>query len=141
MTFFANGDRFLATLGTGGQRFLVEGDIPRRHLTVLRRDVECPSLSPDGRRIAFKRATPGTSGWRLWALDLASGEEWPITDENRDIDDQAEWLDNERILYGVLQAQGIPQESMSIWVSDVSRESGFDATIFIRSASSPSVIR
>ena len=141
VTFFANGDRFLATLGTGGQRLLVEGDIPRRHISVRGRDVECPSLSPDGQRIVFKRATKGTSGWRLWALDLKSGEEWPITDENRHIDDQAEWLDNERILYGVLQAQGIPQESMSIWVSDVSRESGFDAEIFVRAASSPSVIR
>lgn len=141
VTFFATGDRFLATLGTGGQRFLVEGDIARRHMTVRGRDVECPSLSPDGQRIVFKRATKGTSGWRLWALDLTSGEEWPITDENRDIDDQAEWLDNERVLYGVFLAQGIPQESMSIWVSDVSRDSGFDAEIFIRAASSPSVIR
>lgn len=141
VTFFAHGDRFLATLGTGGQRFLVEGDIPRRHMTVRGRDVECPSLSPDGQRIVFKRATRGTSGWRLWTRDLASGEEWPVTDHLRDIDDQAEWLDNERILYGVMQAQGIPQESMSIWISDVSRASGFDAAIFVRAASSPSVIR
>lgn len=141
VTFFANGDRFLATLGTGGQRFLVEGDIPRRHMTVRGRDVECPSLSPDGQRIVFKRATKGASGWRLWARDLNSGEEWPITNENRDVDDQAEWLDNHKVLYGVFPVQGIPHGSTSIWVSDVSRESGFDAEIFVRDASSPSVIR
>jgi len=140
VTFFASGDRFVATLGTGGQRFLVEGDIPRRHLKVIGNDVECPSLSPDGRRIVFKRATKGVSGWRLWARDLATGEEWPVTDENQDIDDQAEWLDNERVLYGVL-GQGVPQDGMRIWVSAVARDTGFDAEIFVRSASSPSVIR
>jgi hypothetical protein len=141
VTFFASGDRFLATLGTGGKRFLVEGDLTRRHMTVIHDDVECPSLSPDGRTIVFKRAAAVKGTWRLWAMRLDSGEAWPITGEDRYIDDQAEWLDNDRVLYGLMYGEGIPENALSIWISDVSKESGFDAKIFVRSASSPSVVR
>jgi hypothetical protein len=141
VTFFPSGDRFLATLGTGGKRFLVEGDIVRRRMRVIQDDVECPSLSPDGTRIVFKRASTVKGAWRLWTMRLDSGEAWPVTDEDRYIDDQAEWLDNDRVLYGLLYGEGIPENALSIWVSDVSRESGFDAKIFVRSASSPSVVR
>jgi hypothetical protein len=141
VTFFPSGDRFLATLGTAGKRYLVEGDINRRTLKVIHDDVECPSLSPDATTIVFKRASTVKGAWRLWAMRLDSGEAWPVTDEDRYIDDQAEWLDNNRVLYGLLYGEGIPENALSIWVSDVSRETGFDAKIFVRSASSPSVVR
>ena len=141
VTFFASGDRFLATLGTGGKRFLVEGDIQRRHMKVIQNDVECPSLSPDGTQIVFKRAAAVKSAWRLWVMRLDTGEAWPVTDEDRYIDDQAEWLDNDHVLYGLLYGEGVPENTLSIWVSDISQESGFDAKVFIRSASSPSVVR
>ena len=74
-------------------------------------------------------------------MQLESGEAWPVTDEDRYIDDQAEWLDNNRVLYGLLYGEGIPENALSIWVSDVSKESGFDSRIFVRAASSPSVVR
>lgn len=141
VTFFESGDRFLATLGTGGKRFLVEGDIARRHFKVIANDVECPSLSPDGQKIVFKRSGQVKSAWRLWVKVLATGDEWAITDDDRYIDDQAEWLDNDRVLYGLLYGEGVPENSLSIWISNISRESGFDASVFLRSASSPSVVR
>lgn len=141
VTFFASGDRFLATLGTGGKRLLVEGDIARRHMKVIGTDVECPSLSPDGQKIVFKRSGTVKSAWRLWVKILATGEEWPVTADDRYIDDQAEWLDNDRVLYGLLYGEGVPENSLSIWVSQISRDSGFDAAVFLRSASSPSVVR
>ena len=68
---------------------------------MIHENVECPSLSPDGTRIAFKKRT-GSKGtpWRLTVLDLATMRETPLS-ERRSVDDQAEWLDDGRVLYGV----------------------------------------
>lgn len=103
VTFAQDSNRFYATLGTGDHRYLVEGDLRARMMTVLRNDVECPSLSPDNRRIAFKRRVPNPVGpvtWRLSVLDLATLQETPLA-ETANVDDQAAWLDDERVLYGL----------------------------------------
>jgi Tol biopolymer transport system component len=65
---------------------------------VLRDRVECPSLSPDGTRIAYKR-TLGGGRWRPHVLDLETGADRPLA-ETRSIDDQLEWLNDEFVLYG-----------------------------------------
>src|SRR6188768_2091036 len=50
----SDSDHFYATLGTGGVHYLVEGRVSEGAMTVLRDGVECPSLSPDGKQIAYK---------------------------------------------------------------------------------------
>lgn len=141
VTFFQDGNRFYATLGTNGRRLLVEGDIARRHMRVVGSDVECPSLSPDERHIVFKRKLKSGPGWGLWTEDLTTGETWPITDEGQDIDDQVEWLDNEHVIYGRLFGHGAPEASLSLWSSKIARQPAFDQQLFLRAAMSPSVIR
>jgi hypothetical protein len=141
VTFFQDGNRFFATLGTNGTRLLVEGNIERRSMRVVRDDVECPSLSPDELHIVFKRQLSRGGGWRLWASDVGSGESWPITDDGQDIDDQVEWLDNDRVIYGRLFGDGVPENSLSLWVTPITRQATFDQQLFLRSASSPSVVR
>lgn len=50
----------------GGRAFLVEGDIAARSARVIRDEVECPDLSPDGTRIAYKHPVAGPQRrWRL----------------------------------------------------------------------------
>jgi hypothetical protein len=105
VTFARQAGRFYATLGTGGHTYLVEGDLPSRTVKVLRDGVECPSLSPDGTRIAFKsRVSGGGLGggmkWRLSVLDVATLADHPLA-ETRNVDDQAEWLDDGTVLYSV----------------------------------------
>lgn len=89
--------RFVATVGAGGEVFLVQGDLAAKTLVLLRKDMECPSYSPDGKRIAFKRRKPG-GGWLPAVYEPASGREW-VLQEARSLDDQILWLDNDTIAY------------------------------------------
>ena len=101
VTFTGDGRHFYATLGTGGQTYLIRGSVGTRRATVITSNVACPSLSPNGQEIAFKRQLPGRSvRWRLSVLDLATGKVHPLA-ETRSIDDQVEWLNDSTILYGV----------------------------------------
>lgn len=114
VTFTASGDRFYATLATGGRIYLVEGDMPKRQMQVLREGVECPSLSPDGTRLAFKRREGGrliAVTWRLSVLRLDTREEWALA-ETRSVDDQVEWLDDATVLYSLPEAaSGTPVQN------------------------------
>jgi hypothetical protein len=97
VSFVPQSERFYATYSTKGQRYLVEGNMVQRSFKVIHHGVECPSLSPDGKRIAFKKAVkPGA--WQIALLDLATMQE-SRTAETRFIDDQIEWLDNTRLAY------------------------------------------
>jgi hypothetical protein len=104
VTFARQPGRFYATLGAGGHTYLVEGDVATRTVNVLRDGVECPSLSPDGKRIAFKQKAPGGGlfdvKWRLSVLSLDTLADHPLA-ETRNVDDQAEWLDDGTVLYSV----------------------------------------
>ena len=108
VTFARDGRTFYATLGTGGETLLVKGDVGARTMDVLEESVECPSLSPSGRRVAFKQRSGGVTGpvtWRLWVLDLETGTRHPLA-ETRNVDDQAEWLDDEHVLYALPGGEG-----------------------------------
>jgi hypothetical protein len=94
----ADSDRFYATLASGDHHYLVEGSISSRRMRVLRDEVECPSLSPDGKRIAYKSRIDGSNRWRLHVLDVATLADHPVA-EKRSIDDQPEWLDDDTLVY------------------------------------------
>jgi hypothetical protein len=101
VTFARDSDRFYATLATGGKTYLIEGSVSRKVARVIHENVECPSLSPDGKRIAYKHLTGDKERpWRLSVLDLSTMRETRLA-ETRSVDDQAEWLDDGRVLYGV----------------------------------------
>src|SRR5439155_20865583 len=89
-------------MSTAGHRYLVEGDIAAQTVRTIAQNVECPSLSADGKRIAFKSAIDGdpAKGWRLSVLDLASGARTPLA-ETRSVDDQPAWLDPNTISYAI----------------------------------------
>jgi WD40-like Beta Propeller Repeat len=138
VTFAADNDTFYATAATGGKTYLVRGSLRERRMTALRQDVECPSLSPDGTRIAFKKhgnLPPGQ--WHLAVYDLATGAETVLA-ETRGVDDQVEWLDNDRILYG-LPRSSAGTASSDIWMVPASGTG--TPQIFVHDGWSPSVVR
>ena len=107
VTFTEDDRTYYATLSTGGKTHLIRGDAVDIFATPLRENVECPSLSPDGKRVAFKKRVPGDGArpWRQHVLDLTTMVETPLA-ETRGIDDQVVWLDNDTISYG-LPGEGI----------------------------------
>ena len=91
-------NRFYATLGTGGVHYLVEGNVRDKTMRTLRNGVECPSLSPDGKQIAYKSRIGKEDRWHLRVLDLATLADHAVA-EDRSIDDQVEWLDDDTLAY------------------------------------------
>lgn len=119
VTFARDGRRFFATLGTGGKTFLLEGDLATRRLRVIHDDVECPSLSPDETRIAFKHREAGAAAgrflWRLHVLELATSKVTALEAETRNVDDQVEWLDAARLLYALPQSGALSSAGTDVW--------------------------
>ncbi|MBM0274371.1 TolB-like translocation protein [Micromonospora tarensis] len=109
VTFTADDNRFYATMSTAGKRYLVQGDLAARTVRTLKENVECPSLSPDGTRIAFKEAIDAdpAKGWRLSVLDLATMRV-TATAETASVDDQAAWLDGGALAYTLRKDDGQP---------------------------------
>ncbi|MGV9668006.1 TolB family protein [Nocardia niigatensis] len=134
ITFAADDNTFYATMATGGHRYLVQGDIAAKSIRTVTQNVECPSLSPDGLRIAFKSAIDGdpAKGWRLSVLDLASGVRTPLA-ETRSVDDQPAWLDANTIGYAL--AQGADSD---IWA--VPADGSGSARLLIPHAESPAAL-
>ncbi len=140
VTFTPGARRFYATLGTGGETLLVTGDIDARTVEVIEDHVECPSLSPDGRRVAFKHRDGGHLGpvaWRLWVLDLETRRRHPLA-ETRNVDDQVQWLDDQQVLYALPGGAERPAGTDQ-WV--VPADGGGEPRLFLSQAYSAAVVR
>jgi WD40-like Beta Propeller Repeat len=140
VTFSHDSNRFYATLGAGGRTYLVAGDLATAEINILRDHLECPSLSPDNTRIAFKKRVEGVLGpatWHLYVLDLKTYNEWPLA-ETRNVDDQVEWLDNNHILYAFPDRASAGARS-NTWV--VPADGGGEPLLFLPKSYSTVVVR
>jgi len=140
VTFSPNDpDVFYATLSTGGDMLLMRASLSRREMDVVHSGVECPSLSPDGTRVVYKKREikGGRLGWRLHVLNLQSLADVAVAEE-RSVDDQAEWLDNEQVTYALASPPPAVAGS-DLWVA---RADGTGSPrSFLQQAYSPSVVR
>ena len=140
VTFTPDARNFYATLSTAGKHYLIHGDIAARSAEVIHENVECPSLSPDARRVAYKKRLMDGNRvlWQLHVLELASGRETPLS-EKRSIDDQLEWLDNRHVLYSVPSNDDGSSPSTDVW--RVAVDARTPPELFLRSAYSPAIAR
>jgi hypothetical protein len=127
ITFSRDDRTFYATAASGGKTWLVRGSLDTRVLTSVRENVECPSLSPDGERIAYKYRSGDL--WRLHVLDLASGRDVELA-ESRHVDDQPQWLDDSWVAYG---------RDKAVW--KVPASGGGSPELVLADAASPAVAR
>jgi hypothetical protein len=140
VTFTKDANRFYATLGTGGSTHLVSGNLAFREVRVIRENIECPSLSPDNTRLAFKKRINGALGpvtWRLSILDLHTFEEWSLA-ESRSVDDQVEWLDDNHVVYSLPDRTSTTARS-NAWV--VPADGSNEPRLFLPKAYSPVIVR
>jgi Tol biopolymer transport system component len=139
VTFAEDGNTFYATAASGSTTWLMRGSLKGESMKSLRTDAECPSLSPDQTKIAYKKRlgdkAPGV--WRLAVMDLASGQE-SLLSETRSVDDQVEWLDDNRLLYG-LSRLGSEATTSDVWV--VPADGTGSPVVLIPEASSPAAVR
>jgi hypothetical protein len=138
VTFSRDYGRFYATLATAGHTYLVGGNIADRSVHVLYDGVECPSLSPDETRVAFKRRVDqgGPAHWQPYVLDLMTLVETPLN-EVRSIDDQIEWFDDGQILYALPEAN--PSAVTHVW--RLPENGSGQPERFLEGAASPVIIR
>lgn len=140
VTFTPDWKSFYCTLSSGGAHYLIRGDIVARTAVVVLDNVECPSVSPDGTRVAYKKRfiIDGRLIWQLRVLDLATQRETPLA-EKRSLDDQIEWLDNDHVLYTVSDNPESSSETTNVWQADANGTG--TPVLFLPKAFSPSVVR
>jgi Tol biopolymer transport system component len=133
---FADSDRFYVTVAFDGRPWLALGSLSAGTLTTVRADAECPSLSPDGTRVAYKKRLDG-GGWSVAVLDLASGSERRLP-ERRSVDDQVTWLDDATVVYG-LPLTGAHGGETDLYA--VPADGSGAPRVLVRQAWSPAVVR
>lgn len=135
VTFAPDGNTFYATLRTKGSAYLIEGDVDARTAQVLLQGAECPSLSPDQTRIAFKKRLGGAGGWwQLSLYDRSTRAVRALTGETDSVDDQVEWLDAANLIYFRPTVDG-----NIIWRLPV--DTGDKPQPFVHEGYSPAVVR
>jgi Tol biopolymer transport system component len=139
VTFTGDSRRFYCTVSSNRRHYLLEGEIATRQARVIHENVECPSLSPDGKRVAYKKRMPGNQVvWQLHVLDLATAKETPLA-ENRSVDDQIEWLDFNHVLYSLPQSQTTASAITNVWMAKA--DGSESPRLFLANAYSPAVVR
>lgn len=121
--------------------WLVRGDLTERTLVTVLDGVECPSLSPDGTRLAFKHDVAeggsATPHWTPAVLDLDTLEVTVLDAEQRTVDDQMTWLDDTTLLYGLPRAD--EPGTTDVW--SLPADGTGTPAVAIPQAWSPSVVR
>jgi hypothetical protein len=133
ITFARDGHTFYATVAYGGETHLIRGDVRTRRARIIHDNVECPSLSPDGTRIGYKKLVSAGAGspkiWHFTVLDLETLRETQLA-EPAPRDDQIEWLDDDHVLYA---------NGEEIWT--VPADGSGASQRYLPAADSPAVVR
>src|SRR5262249_29886893 len=131
-------DSFFVTAYFDGVPHLAKGSVGRRQIQAVAPKVECPSLSPDGTRIAFKRRISETA-WAPAVMELATlkvrGFSVP-----QSVDDQIEWIDDHTLVYEVVDRPLVGSAKVDLHSLDIRSDTPTQA-LWMEDARSPTFIR
>jgi hypothetical protein len=104
ITVASDDQTFYATMASGGLNWLVKGDLKAGTVRGVRQNAECPSLSPDGTKVAYKKRPTLLDKWSLVVLDLRTNRETTLPG-SAGIDDQAAWIDDNTLAFGMARQE------------------------------------
>jgi len=134
VTFAADSNTFYATVSSGGRNWLAKGNVTDRSMSLIREGVECPSLSPDNTKIAYKKVRATDGQWDIHVLTLADGTDVKLG-ETHSVDDQVQWLTDTTVMYQLPRVDEAPRSD--VWAADLD---GSPPRLLIPDASSPSLV-
>lgn len=114
VTFHPNNSKqFLVTASFQGVHYLAQGDMNTQQMNIIYSGVECPSYSPDGTRIAFKKRLTSTT-WAPAILELSTFKETVFNQLAYSVDDQIDWLDSQTLIYEVMEVPLIGRTQVNL---------------------------
>ncbi|MCJ1705815.1 hypothetical protein [Rathayibacter sp. VKM Ac-2926] len=106
-------------------------------MTAIHDTAECPSISPDETRVAYKKDVEhGVPNWRISILDRSSGDETMLPKE-RSVDNQVVLLHDGTLLHG-LPREGAASDT-DVW--SIAADVSGDAKLLFGHAWPPPVVR
>lgn len=134
-------DHVYLTFGHGEETEVVRSDQRRVRFESAFDNASCPSQSPDGDSMVFKRAIEGEDApLSLVLRGLNTGDE-RVLNEDRFVDDQVEWLDNDTITYGLIREDSADtQPEYDIWSLDIT-DPDSEPELLVPFADSPGIYR
>ncbi|MEF9962825.1 MAG: hypothetical protein RR779_00575 [Comamonas sp.] len=130
-----NSDHFLVTVYFDGQPYLGEGNVSTKSIRVLKQGVECPSYSPDGKRIAYKSRT-GPTRWSPAVMDLETSKSTVYEHIPESVDDQIEWLDNGTLVFQITKTPLIGSAQINLYTLGLSKAQSMPV-LWLEDAKSP----
>jgi dipeptidyl aminopeptidase/acylaminoacyl peptidase len=128
-------NRFFVTVHSNGTAYLAAGNVAARQIEIVARDVECPSFSPDGKRLAFKKRI-NRLRWAPAVKDLDSMKETVFSTVKYSVDDQIEWLDNHTLIFEIPPSIFNGRASNDLYTLDVDAEPAVEV-LWLADARSP----
>jgi hypothetical protein len=129
-------DRFLATAQFNGAPYLVEGRWSTRQLHVIAKDVECPSYSPSGNMIAFKRRVSAQK-WVPAIMSMDKRETTVFRAVPDSVDDQIVWLNDTVLLYEVTKVPMLGYVNIDLMTLDITQGRQATHKLWLADARSP----
>jgi hypothetical protein len=112
--------QFLVTAFFKGTAHLAMGDVRTKTMQVIAEGVECPSYSPNGDTIAFKKRVSKTR-WTPATMDLKTKKVTVFTHIKQSVDDQIDWLDANTLIYEVVDVPLIGLVNIDLVTLDISK--------------------